>query len=71
MKKWPQVGAKIKYNGIGTFWFNDIVNNARENLEVGKIYTIRTIKVLSSWCSITLEETGNIVYSLNFFDYEA
>jgi hypothetical protein len=70
MKTWPQVGAKVKYKGIHAFWFNDIINNARENLEIDKIYTIRTIKVLSSWCSITLEETDNIVYSLNFFDYE-
>jgi len=70
MKKWPQIGAKIKYKGIHTFWFNDIIENARQNLEIDKSYTIRTINVFSSWCSITLEETGNIVYSLNFFDYE-
>jgi len=70
MKKWPQIGDKVTYKGIRAFWFNDIIENARQNLEIDKSYTIRTINVLSSWCSITLEETGNIVYSLNFFNYE-
>jgi hypothetical protein len=70
MKKWPQIGDKVTYKGIHAFWFNDIIENARQNLEVDKSYTIRTINALSSWCSITLEETGNIVYSLNFFNYE-
>lgn len=70
MKKWPQIGAKVKYKGIHAFWFNDIITNARENLEIDKEYTIKTITPFSSWCSVTLKETGDIAYSLNFFNYE-
>lgn len=71
MKHWPKIGDKVTYKGINTFWFTDIISNARENLEIGKEYTIKTISPFSSWCSVTLKETGDIAYSLNFFNYEA
>jgi hypothetical protein len=35
----------------------------------GKTYTLKKIDVASSWCCITLEETGNVEYSLSFFTY--
>lgn len=71
MKKWPQIGDEVTYKGTHLFWFVNIIHNAEKNLEIGKKYTIKTINILSSWCSITLVETNDLVYSLSFFDYEA
>jgi hypothetical protein len=70
MKIWPKVGDKVKYKGGGFTWFKDIAENAEKHLKLGEEYTLARITVNSSWCSVTLEETGNIVYSLSFFDYE-
>lgn len=66
----PAPGTKLKYKGAqNAFWFTDIIKNAKDNLVKGKKYTLKTIDVASSWCSITLEETGDIHYSLSFFTY--
>jgi hypothetical protein len=65
----PTPGTKLKYKGTHIFWFTDIIKNAEDNLVKGKEYTLKTIDVASSWCSITLEETGDIHYSLSFFSY--
>ena len=65
----PVPGDKLKYKGTHTFWFVDIIKNAEDNLVRGKEYTLKSIDVASSWCSITLEETGDIHYSLSFFTY--
>ena len=69
MKDFPDPGTKLKYKGIHIFWFTDIIANAEKNLVVGKEYTLKSIDVASSWCSITLEETGDIHYALSFFSY--
>ena len=70
MKIWPKVGDKVKYKGGGFTWFKDIAENAEKHLKLGEEYTLARITINASWCSVTLEETGNIVYSLSFFDYE-
>lgn len=62
------IGTKIKYVGAQEyFWYADIIQNAKDNLKVGNVYTIKIIDLYSSWCSITLEETGDKEYSLSFF----
>ena len=65
----PVPGDKLKYKGTHTFWFTDIIQNAQNSLVRGKEYTLKTINVASSWCCITLEETGSKEYSLSFFTY--
>ena len=65
----PSPGAKLKYKGTHIFWFLHSFENAKNNLVVGKEYTLKTIEVFSSWCCITLEETGDTEYSLSFFTY--
>jgi len=65
----PIPGDKLKYKDTHVFWFTDIVSNAQDNLIKGKEYTLKTINVFSSWCCITLEETGDKEYSLSFFTY--
>lgn len=67
--EWPVSGDKLIYKGTHVFWFLDIIKNAEDNLVVGKEYTLKTIDVASSWCSITLKETGDLHYSLSFFNY--
>lgn len=66
----PVPGAKLKYKGPHVFWFANMVRDAQNNLVVGKEYTLKTIRVWSSWCCITLEETGNLEFPLSFFTYD-
>lgn len=70
MKIWPKVGDKVKYAGTTPMWFKEIIENAEEHLEIGKEYTLAKVSPLSSWCSVLLEEKGNMVFSLSFFEHE-
>ena len=65
----PAPGAKLLYRGTHVFWFTDIVANAEQKLRKGEIYTLKTIRIASSWARITLEETGDTEFALGFFDY--
>lgn len=70
MKIWPKIGDKIKYRGTQPTWFKDLIKNAEDSLKIGEEYTLASLNVNSSWCSVKLKETGDIVYSLSFFEYE-
>lgn len=68
MNDFPKVGAKLKFKGAQKhFWFTDIIANAKA-LTLGGIYTIKSVDVASSWVKIKLVETGDLVFSLSFFD---
>lgn len=67
---WPLPGTKIRYKGTHRFWFTDIVQNAEDNLEIGKEYTIKSISPASSWCEVKVEEFPDVSLALSFFDYE-
>lgn len=64
------IGDKVKFVGknLKHFWFTDIIANAKRELEKDKEYTISEIKIFSSWTGITLKETGNLMYSLGWFE---
>jgi hypothetical protein len=70
MKIWPKIGDKVTYKGVTAMWFKDIAENAKNHLKEGEEYTLTSVTVNSSWCSVRLKETGDIVYSLSFFEYE-
>ena len=70
MKIWPKIGDKVKYKGVAYTWFKELAENAENLLKLGEEYTLARITVNSSWCSVLLEETGNAVFSLSFFEYE-
>jgi len=70
MNKWPNIGSKITYRGTHMFWFQNIIKDANELLEVGKTYTISKIELASSWCGVILEEFPTKKFALSFFDYE-
>jgi hypothetical protein len=70
MKIWPKVGDKVKYKGVSATWFKDLIENAENLLKLDEEYTLSRITVNSSWCSVLLEETGNALFSLSFFEYE-
>lgn len=61
-------GDKLRYKGTGPFWFNDMVQNAKNFLTKGKTYTLGSKKIFSSWVLITLRETGEVEYALHWFD---
>jgi len=64
----PVRGAKLKFKGAQSyFWFTDIIVNAKA-LTHGRVYTLKHIEVFSSWCCIKLEETGDLEFSLGFFE---
>lgn len=67
--QWPKVGSKITFKGTHTFWFTNIVKDAKELLEIGKEYTISKLELASSWCSVTLEEIPDKMFALSFFNY--
>ena len=68
LKRFPQPGAKLRYRGVKQFWFTNIIANAERELRLGEMYTLKAIKLHSSWACITLEETGDTEFTLGFFD---
>lgn len=71
MKQWPNSGSKAKYRGASKwFFFNNILKDANELLEVDKEYTITKIELASSWCAVILEEFPDKKFSLSWFVYE-
>ena len=70
MKQWPEVGTKVTFKGVRLFWYNNIIQDANDLLEVGKEYTLLKLEPMSSWCKIVLEEFPDKVFTLSFFDYE-
>jgi hypothetical protein len=71
MKQWPKLGTKVTYKGTTEwFWFKNILKDANELLEVGKVYTITQLELASSWCSVVLEEFPDKKFSLSWFDYQ-
>lgn len=71
MKQWPKLGTKVTYKGTTKwFFFNNILKDANELLEVGKVYTITGIELASSWCGVQLAEFPDKKFSLSWFDYE-
>lgn len=71
MKQWPKLGTKVTFKGTTKwFFFNNILKDANELLEVGKVYTITGIELASSWCGVQLEEFPDKKFSLSWFDYD-
>ena len=71
MKEWPKVGSKATFRGTSKwFFFNNILKDANELLEIGREYTILKIGLASSWCAVTLEEFPEKKFSLAWFTYE-
>jgi hypothetical protein len=71
MKQWPKLGTKVTFKGTAKwFFFNNILKDANELLEVGKVYTITGIELASSWCGVQLEEFPDKKFSLSWFDYD-
>lgn len=68
LERFPKPSAKLRYRGTNKFWFTDIIANAERELSIGEIYTLKSIELASSWACVTLEETGDIEFSLGFFD---
>ena len=68
LARFPKPGAKLRYKGAGALWFTDIIANAKRELRVGEVYTLKTLQLASSWAPITLEETGDTRFALSFFD---
>ena len=61
-----KAGDKVKFKGVGPHWFLDMIENGKK-LTAGKVYTISSKRIASSWTCITLEETGDKEYSLGWF----
>jgi hypothetical protein len=63
--EWPLIGDKVKFKGAdGWFYphFTDIIQFAKDNLELGKTYIVRNCEVYSSWCAVWLEEIEGDYY---------
>ena len=71
MKQWPKSGSKTTFKGTTEwFFFQNILKDANELLEVGKEYTITKIELASSWCAVILDEFPEKKFSISWFDYE-
>ncbi len=66
--RWPRPGAKLRYKGTHPFHATNLIANAERELRLGDIYTLKMIRLGSSTCIITLEESGDAEYELAFFD---
>jgi hypothetical protein len=71
MKDWPKAGSKATFGGTSEwFFFQNILKDANDLLEIGKEYTITKIELASSWCAVTLDEFPDKKFSLAWFSYE-
>jgi hypothetical protein len=71
MKQWPKAGSKATFNGTAKwFFFQNILKDANELLEIGKEYAITKIELASSWCAVILEEFPEKKFSLSWFTYD-
>ena len=70
MKQWPKVGSKATFTGTRKFFFQNMVKDANELLEIGKEYTISKIELASSWCGVILEEFPDHKFSLSWFEHQ-
>ena len=71
MKQWPKVGSKVIFEGSSEwFFFQNILKDANDLLEIGKEYTISNVQINSSWCSISLKEFPEKKFSLSWFNYD-
>ena len=71
MKQWPKSGSKVTFKGTTEwFFFKNILKDANDLLEIGKVYTIAKIELASSWCAVILEEFPDKQFSISWFDYE-
>jgi len=66
--RFPKPGAKLRYKGTNSFPPTDVIANAERELTIGQTYTLKAIRLASSWARITLEETGDHEFALGFFD---
>lgn len=62
-----KIGDKVKLARIGHHWFTSHIENAKK-LDKSKVYTISKIQIASSWTGVCLEETGDLMYDLGWFD---
>ena len=71
MKQWPKAGSKITFKGTTKwFFFQNILKDANELLEVDKQYTVIKLELASSWCAVILEEFPDKKFSISWFSYE-
>lgn len=68
-KQWPSIGSKVVFKGTHMLWFQNIIKDANELLEIGKEYTITKLGLNSSWCSVVLEEFPDKKFALSFFTH--
>jgi len=70
MKQWPKAGSKATFRGTTEwFFFQNILKDANDLLEIGKEYTITKIELESSWCAVILQEFPDKKFSLAWFTY--
>jgi hypothetical protein len=70
MKDWPKAGSKATFRGTTEwFFFQNILKDANDLLEIGKEYTIAKIELASSWCGVFLDEFPDKKFSLAWFTY--
>jgi hypothetical protein len=71
MKQWPKAGSKATFKGTTEwFFFQNILKDANDLLEIGKEYTITKIELASSWCAVILDEFPDKKFSLAWFTYD-
>ena len=68
LARFPKPGAKLRYKGTNDFPPTDVIASAQRELTTGNTYTLKAIRLASSWARISLEETGDHEFALGFFD---
>jgi hypothetical protein len=71
MKQWPKAGSKATFKGTTEwFFFQNILKDANDLLEIDKEYIITKIELASSWCAVILDEFPDKKFSLSWFTYD-
>jgi hypothetical protein len=61
-KPFPATGDKVRFTGADKMFyphFTNLIENARQKLEIGKVYTVLKCEVFSSWSAVWLVEIGD------------
>jgi hypothetical protein len=76
-QQWPEKGTKLKAKDVLPElvypMFTNIVEDAHNNIEPGKEYTVSKCNVYSSWCAVWLEEfpDNDRHFHLSFFKWNS
>lgn len=62
------LNKQVMYTGTKRFWFTNIIEDAENQLVVGRTYVVASVEVFSSWTSIRLKGLEEYEFPKSWFE---